>query len=68
MKKILKYMLGCCMMFSNALLYLMMVIYGNTLVRILSFIPCVVLCGSTIILILMMLLNKEKKEKNDDKN
>ena len=71
MKKIGKYIFGCCVILSDALsalLYLSMVIYGNTLVRILSFIPCTLLCGCTIMLILAILLNKTNKEKNDGKN
>lgn len=67
MRKLVFSFIAAWLLISNTLLYLVMVIYGNLTIRILSFIPCAMLCGVTIALIFTRLLKKDK-EKNDDKN
>lgn len=66
MRKLVFNILAALAITSNMVLYLIMVIYGNLLTRILSFIPCALLCGLTIMIILNILLNKAtEKEKNE---
>ena len=65
MNKLILYASVSIACITSFIAFFVMVIFGNTITRILSFLPCLIFCAVTYLLIILITFRGEDNEKDD---